>query len=130
MSLRAAALIVALSALAPTAQAADPETVDIVGTYDGNGTDIQGGKYKVTVKIEGEGDAFKFTWTTPGGQKFFGAGIRTGKLVSVGWAGEQGTKVVVGITVYEVQKDGSLKGKWTMLGAKGTVKTETITPSA
>jgi hypothetical protein len=125
-----APVLAALLAFTPTARAADPETADIVGTYDGAGVDIQGGKYKVMVKIEAEGDAYRFTWTTPTGQKFIGVGVRTGKMVSVGWAGEQGGKVVVGVTVYEVQKDGSLKGKWTMLGAKGVVKTETITPSA
>jgi hypothetical protein len=109
---------------------ADPETSPITGDYEGDGTDIKGQKYRVSVVIEEEKDAFKVTWKTPDGQSFIGVGIRSGKMLSVSWAGQQGTKIVVGLTVYEVKKDGSLSGKWTMIGAKGVVRTETLTPSA
>jgi hypothetical protein len=34
------------------------------------------------------------------------------------------------MTVYEVKKDGRLDGKWTMLGARGVVRTEVLLPSA
>ncbi len=126
----AVALAVAFALSTPVAMKADPETAKITGEYDGDGTDIKGQKYKVQVKIEQEGDAYRVTWKTPDGQEFVGAGIRTGKLLSVGWAGQQGPRVIVGMTVYEVKKDGSLDGKWTMLGAKGVVRTETLLPSA
>ena len=92
--------------------------------------DIKGQKYRVAVVIEEEKDTFKFTWKTPDGQTFIGVGIRTGRSVAVSWAGQQGMKIIVGLTVYEVKKDGSMEGKWTMLGAKGVVRTETLTPSA
>ena len=36
----------------------------------------------------------------------------------------------LGMTVYEIKKDGSLDGKWTMLGAKGVVRTEKLLPAA
>lgn len=126
----AVALAVALALSTPAAAKADPETAKITGEYDGDGTDIKGQKYKVQVKIEQEGDTYRVTWKTPDGQEFVGAGIRTGKLLSVGWAGQQGPRVIVGMTVYEVKKDGSLDGKWTMLGAKGVVRTEKLLPAA
>ena len=126
----AAALAVAFALSAPVAVRADPETAKIAGEYDGEGTDIKGQKYKVAVKVEEEGDAYRVTWKTPDGQEFVGVGIRTGRLLSVGWAGQQGPRVIVGTTVYEVKKDGSLDGKWTMLGAKGVVRTEKLRPSA
>ncbi|HVK09017.1 MAG TPA: hypothetical protein VM597_09600 [Gemmataceae bacterium] len=126
----AVTLAVALALSTPAARTADPETARITGEYDGDGTDIKGQKYKVQVKIEQEGDAYRVTWRTPDGQDFVGAGIRTGKILSVGWAGQQGPRVIVGMTVYEIKKDGTLDGKWTMLGAKGVVRTETLLPSA
>jgi hypothetical protein len=131
MSAAALAVAFALSAPAPAAaRAADPETVKIAGEYDGEGTDIKGEKYRVAVKIEEEGEAYRVTWKTRDGQEFVGVGIRTGKMLSVGWAGQQGQRVIIGTTVYEIQKDGTLAGKWTMLGAKGAVRAEKLFPSA
>jgi hypothetical protein len=126
----AAALVVAFALSASATVRADPETVKIAGDYDGEGTDIKGQKYKVVVRIDPEGDAYRVTWKTPDRQEFVGVGIRTGKLLSVGWAGQQGPRVTIGMTVYEIKKDGTLDGKWTMLGAKGVVRTEKLMPSA
>ncbi len=128
MSCAALAVVFALSV--PAVKAADPETAKIAGEYAGEGTDIRGQKYKVAVTVEEEGNAYRVTWKTPEGQQFVGVGIRTGKLLSVGWAGQQGPRVIVGTTVYEVKRDGSLDGKWTMLGAKGVVRSEKLAPSA
>lgn len=125
------ALAITFALLSPSiARAADPETVNVAGEYDGEGTDIKGQKYKVSVTIEEEGEAYRVTWKTPEGQTFVGVGLRNGKLLSVGWAGQQGQRIILGTTVYEIKKDGRLDGKWTMLGSKGIVRTETLLPSA
>jgi hypothetical protein len=124
------ALAVVFALSVPVVKAADPETAKIAGEYAGEGTDIRGQKYKVTVTVEEEGDAYRVTWKTPEGQQFVGVGIRTGKMLSVGWAGQQGPRVIIGTTVYEVKRDGSLDGKWTMLGAKGVVRSEKLAPLA
>jgi hypothetical protein len=121
---------VAVLALSPTAPLADPEKADITGEYAGAGTDINGAKYTVTVKIEEDGDTFKVTWKMPDGQSYIGVGIRNGKLLSVSWATQAGTRLTVGVTVYEVQKNATLKGRWSMIGAKGKVSEELLTPSA
>lgn len=129
--LLAAVVALSLCGFAPTAPSAagDPETASIDGEYAGDGVDIQGQKYRTTVEVSKEKDAYQFKWTTAG-QTFLGVGIRTGKLVSVSWVGRQPAGVIVGITVFEVKKDGSLAGRWTMLGARGVVRTETLTPTA
>ena len=112
-----------------TAAAADPPPDDrLPGTYVGTGTDVQGGDYRVTVKIEKEKDAYNVKWASPTGQTWVGVGVRTGDRLSVGWAGKTAKGVMVGVMVYEVQKDGTLAGTWTILGAKGVVRTETLTP--
>jgi hypothetical protein len=120
-------LAVAAAGPAADAPAIDPAVRDIAGKYDGKGTDITGAAYATTVTIDEEGDAFRVGWNSMG-QKYVGVGIRSGKVLSVGWLGQAGPNTVqLGVMVYEVQKDGSLEGQWTMLGAKGKVRTESLT---
>jgi hypothetical protein len=126
----ASLVALALFAITPEARPNDPEKRNITGEYAGAGTDINGAKYSVNVKIEEDEDTYKVTWKMPDGQSYIGVGIRTGKLLSVSWATQQGTRLTIGVTVYEIQKDASLKGRWSMIGAKGKVKEEILTPSA
>ena len=123
------ALTVGLLAVASACAAGDPETAKIAGSYAARGEDVNGQKYTATVEIREEGEAYRLTWKYADGAEFVGVGVRTGKQLSVGWAGQLGDKVMVGVMVYEVKKNGSLDGKWTILGAKGKVRTETLAPS-
>ena len=123
------ALVLFLLAAASVALAGDPETAKIAGSYTARGEDINGQKYTATVEIEEEGEAYRVTWHYRDGAEFIGIGIRTGKQLSVSWAGQLGNKVMVGVMVYEVKKNGSMEGKWTILGAKGRVRAETLAPS-
>lgn len=108
---------------------ADP--VKLAGEYDGTGTDVAGKPYSVQVRIQPDGDAYRFWWTAPGGQELVGVGLRTGRQVAVSWTGRASEgKVFVGLTVYEVRPDGTLVGRWTMFGAKGVVRSETLRPAA
>lgn len=116
-------------AIAPVPPEEGPEKVKIVGNYDAAGKDISGKDYTATVAITEEGDAYRVEWTMPDGGGFLGIGIRSGKTLSVSWAGQQQRGVIVGIMVYEIQKGGTLEGKWTMLGSKGVVRTETLKPA-
>ena len=112
-----------------TSAAADPPPErGLAGTYVGSGTDIQGGEYQVTVTIEKEKDAYNLKWESPNGQNWIGVGIHTGDKLSVSWAGKTAKGIMVGVMVYEIRKDGTLAGTWTILGAKGVVRTETLTP--
>lgn len=131
MSFRVSLLVAASMFITiPLVYAADPLTAKVEGVYTAKGEDISGVKYTATVEIKEEGDAFRVTWKYANGVSFIGIGLRDGKKLSVSWAGAAGEgKVMVGVMVYEIQKDGTLEGKWTILGAKGKVKTETLAPS-
>lgn len=107
------------------------EPVRLAGEYDGTGTDGRGRKYVVQVKIRPEGATYRVWWTSPGGQEFVGVGLRTGRQLAVSWAGKAADgKVFVGLTVYTVRRDGTLVGRWTVLGANGQIQTETLRPAA
>ncbi len=113
------------------AAALPPDPVSLAGEYDGTGTDVQGRVYTVLVNIRPEGDAYRVWWTAADGQEFVGVGLRTGRQLAVSWAGRATEgKVFVGLTVYQVGTDGTLVGRWTMFGAKGLVRTETLRPAA
>lgn len=130
MSASVLALAMAFS-LAPVPADKPAEVLTkIGGKYDADGVDISGKKYASRTTIEAEGDAYRVTWKMPDGTEFVGIGIRNGKTLSVSWAGQQPQGVLLGVMVYEIKKDGSLEGKWTMLGAKGKISTETLTPIA
>ncbi|MGL6097017.1 MAG: hypothetical protein ACRC7O_14635, partial [Fimbriiglobus sp.] len=87
------ALAASTAAPLPKPPAGDPATRDITGSYEGKGTDITGVDYTTTVTIEEEGDAFRVGWNSMG-QKYVGVGVRSGKLLSVGWLGQPGPNAV------------------------------------
>ena len=107
------------------------EPVRLAGDYDGVGTDLPGRAYRVSVRIRAEGAAYRVWWAGPGGQEFVGVGLRTGRQLVVSWAGKAADgRVFVGLTVYTLRADGSLAGRWTMIGAGGQVRAETLRPAA
>ncbi len=108
--------------------AADP--VKLAGEYDGTGTDVLGKPYTVQVKIRPDGDAYRVWWTAPDGQELVGVGLHTGRQLAVSWTGRATEgRVFVGLTVYQVRPDGTLVGRWTMFGARGVVRSETLRPA-
>jgi hypothetical protein len=112
-----------------TISAADPETAKIAGSYSASGEDISGAKYTARVEITTEGDSYRVNWKYTDGSEFIGIGLREGKTLSVSWAGQAGPgKIMVGVMVYTINKNGTMEGKWTILGAKGKVKTESLAP--
>lgn len=109
--------------------AADP--VKLAEEYDGAGTDVAGNPYTVQVTIRPDGEAYRVWWTAPGGQELVGVGLRTGRQLAVSWTGRAAEgKVFVGLTVYDVRPDGILVGRWTMFGARGVIRGETLRPAS
>jgi hypothetical protein len=108
---------------------ADP--VRLAGEYDGAGCDFDGKPYTVRLVIAADGEAFRVSWTGPGGRPFVGVGLRTGRQLAVSWAGraDEG-RVWVGLTVYTVLPDGTLDGRWTTVNGKGRVRSEVLRPAA
>jgi hypothetical protein len=114
------ALIVGLGLAAGLASAAQAQSVG--GSYIVHGTNPNGSAYSGTAEISPRGDACRITWQT-GSSSSQGICMLADKaFASYYHLGDD-----VGLVVYQVQPDGSLKGYWTIKDQKG-VGTETLTP--
>ena len=95
-----------------------------VGKYDAEGTNPNGTTYTASVAIKAVGETFRVEWDLGRGVAYVGVGILTDATLSVGWVAN-GT---AGAMVYVIEKDGTLSGKWAILGDdKGRVQKETLT---
>jgi hypothetical protein len=110
-------------ALVGAVNAAPDQSPDsnLVGTYQCEGTNPDGGAYSGIVEIVKHKDTYLVRWTMPNDSQVVGVGILTGNHLSVSYYG--GTPALV---VYSVA-DGKLTGKWTAGGAEGAIFTETLT---
>ena len=82
---------------------------DIDGKYNITGTNPDGGSYKGTLEVITHGDVYQFRWNA--GTQYDGVGIQNGNIVAVAYttgANGQGC----GVVDYDIQRDGSLEGKW------------------
>ncbi|MEO6655938.1 MAG: hypothetical protein ABIO36_07615 [Pyrinomonadaceae bacterium] len=75
------------------------------GVYDVVGKNPEGKEYKGKLIVIESGDGYTFDWEA--GTAFSGYGIRAGDYIAVGFGGKQCSFVG-----YDVQPDGTLKGKW------------------
>jgi len=94
---------------------------DITGSYDCEGTNPDGKTYKGKVEISKDGDIYHVKWAIGAGDNYEGIGILEGDVFAVSYYGG-----INGVVVYRVQKGGSLAGKWSIVGGKGKVYTETL----
>lgn len=100
------------------------EKDDIVGRYESVSTDLEGKEHKADAEITRQGDAYMVRYTKDKALAYIGIGLRRGNMFSVTWA----NRGEVGLSVYRIQKDGSLLGEYTQLGAIGIVNKENLTP--
>jgi len=91
------------------------------GTYDSEGTDIDGRRYRGTVVIAKHGDVYYLQWRLASRPSALGIGIVTNDMLAVSYYGRS-----LGVALYEI--DGSrLVGRWAESGSTGTVLRETLT---
>lgn len=105
-------------------QPPDKELADITGLYSCEGNDAQGRGYMGRTVIRKVGDTYHVRWVV-GSTTYGGAGIRRGNILSVGWAGENGT----GLTVFQIEKGEKgpkLVGQWTGNPPAGKLSEETL----
>jgi hypothetical protein len=114
--LLAAALLTAGFATAASAQT-------VGGKYDVHGTNFDGSSYEGTAVISRSSDSTcRIHWQT--GSTSNGICMLSGKSFAAAYAMGKD----VGLVVYELQPDGSLKGNWTIADQSGS-GTETLTPA-
>ena len=105
----------------------DARPIKLEGRYACAGTNLGGIRYRGTVRISKQGDAYLATWTLEAGDSYGGIGLLTGDVFSVAWdAGG-----APGIVAYKVENRNDklrLIGRWTAPGMEGKVLEETLTP--
>ena len=98
---------------------------DIGGRYDAQGTNIDGSPYKGTAEIVvTTTTTCRITWRTGSSSVQQGICMRNGNTLSAAYTFANGKP---GLIIYEMQRDGSMKGLWTIADQKG-VGTENLTP--
>lgn len=97
------------------------------GKYTCEGVNGDRGGYKATVEITATGDGYSMTWTFPG-ETYTGVGIWENDRLCVAFAKDLKTGRHFGVMVYQREKDGTLKGKWTAHPAEKKLNWETLTP--
>ena len=113
-------------ALACALLAATPAlAVDLGGSYKVKGKNADGSAYKGKAEIVVTSEnTCRITWTE-GSSVQNGICMRNGSAFSAAYVFSDGT---VGLVIYELADDGSMKGLWTVADKKG-VGEETLTPA-
>ena len=83
---------------------ADPAGVPENGTYNVDGKNPDGSRYKGTLRIEGDGTRYSFAWKI-GSTSYKGRGVLSNGIMVVNWGDAQPV-------IYAVRRDGTLAGLW------------------
>jgi len=100
------------------------EKVNITGKYTVEGTNPEGGTYEGSAEITKKGDTYEVAWVIAGNEEYRGVGILQGNTLSVAYA----NNAVSGVVVYRIEKGPKLVGEWAILGGNGKIQKETLTP--
>lgn len=109
---------------APKEKAATPDH-NYSGYYACDGRTIAGKPYDGVVVIEKVHEVYVVQWAN-GGSTTQGIGQQAGDLLVVGWK-MQGPDGALGVTVYRLQKDGSLHGTYCSNPGNGKLCPERLT---
>jgi len=109
--------------LAPASPAA---ASDLGGKYTVQGRDASGQSYAGHAAVVRKGDTYHVFWLL-GGNEAIGTGILTGAVFAVTYV-IRGVPAP-GLAIYDVDADGALTGRFTMLGDE-MIGEETWTPAA
>ena len=114
--------IMALAGLLTICVAATASAAGIEGRYKVQGTNADGSPYGGTAEIVATGGpTCRIKWDT--GSESVGICMRSGKTFAAAYQlGDH-----VGLVIYEIAGDGSMRGTWTIADSPG-VGTEVLTP--
>ena len=95
------------------------------GLYACKGSNPDGGMYEGRVEIAARKGVYNLKWSV-GETTYVGVALREGDVLSVAWGipGEGGT--AIGVVAYKIAKDGTLSGRWTVLGGDNSVMPESL----
>lgn len=111
------------AAFALMVMAAPAGAQSIGGTYDAEGTNLDGSPYRGTATITlTSSTTCEIRWTT-GGTTSQGICMRNGPSFAASYVLGR----AIGLVIYNLQPDGSLEGLWTVAGTEGA-GTEVLTP--
>jgi hypothetical protein len=96
---------------------------DFGGTYNVQGTNLNGSPYSGTAEVKVISDTTCEIYWTTGGTTSQGICMRYGPAFAAGYVMGDGT---VGLVIYQIMDDGTLDGTWTISGAPGS-GTEVLT---
>lgn len=114
----------AITALIPVLAPA-PNTGDITGLYDCDGTTANGTPYHGTVEIVRNNSTYEVLWTLGPREQYLGFGVVNENVLAVSvLAGMPG---VVAYKIERSDKGARLIGQWTVPNAEGRVFSETLT---
>ena len=113
---------ITLAAILTVGLAAAASAAGIGGRYKVEGTNADGSPYGGTAEIVATGGpTCRITWDT--GSESNGICMRSGNTFSAAYQlGDH-----VGLVIYEIERDGSMRGTWTVADSPG-VGTEVLTP--
>lgn len=112
-----------LAASAVLALALPAAAQDIGGDYTVDGTNLDGSPYKGTAKIVLTSETTCEIYWTTGASTSQGICMRNGPAFSAGYVMGD----AIGLVIYQVMDDGSMRGLWTIAGQEGS-GTENLTP--
>jgi hypothetical protein len=103
------------------------EETDITGIYRCDGKNPNGTRYVGIVAIEKRGSAYALIWLIGDAPPIAGVGVRDGVILATTYANRTPQGIGVAVTAYRIEKGPKLIGRFTELGGKGSVRTETLT---
>jgi hypothetical protein len=115
-------LSVLIAVLIFTMRADSASKPDLAGLYLCSGRNFDGTPYDGLVEIVKDNGAFQLQWLAEGGVVALGMGIRSGNVLAVAYY-----SAVPGVVAYRIEGNNRLVGEWTLVGARGTLFTETLT---
>ena len=92
------------------------------GSYAITGTNPGVGSYKGTLTIAPRGDVYDINWIV-GGVQYVGVGVVVNDTLAVTYSGAA-DRSWSGVMGYRVKADGSLEGRWALLGGQAKAGTE------
>jgi hypothetical protein len=107
------------------ARGAAPDTSDIPGIYECQGTGADGRPYRGAVIIEPDGSRFVVRWIIASELTAIGVGVREGNMLAVSFFGPDSG----GVVLYRIDGE-KLLGHWSAPLAAGQVFEETLTRMA